>query len=64
MRKSETLRRRLKSGMALKNYGLEETAVRMRMSVHQLRRRLANPERISFEELEKFEKVLGIKILA
>jgi len=64
MTKSETLKRQIKAGQANKAYSQEDLAIKMHMSIHQLRRRLANPDRIPFGELERFEKVLGIKILA
>ena len=54
----------IRVGQIRKNYKTDELAIKMHLSVHQLRRRLKEPEVISVGELVRFEKVLGIKLLA
>lgn len=63
-KREEALRRSIKSGMALKDYGNPEMATRMHMSVSSWERRLREPRLLRYPELCDLERILSIRILA
>jgi len=56
------IKREIKMHQAKKDYSQDELAIKMHMSIYQLRRRLRHPEKFTLEELERLEKVLSMKI--
>lgn len=61
---TKEFKREIKAYQARKDYSQEDLAIKMHMSVYQLRRRLLHPEKFTLDELVRLEKVLGMKILA
>lgn len=64
MTKAEKLRRQIKAGQQLKAFSNGDMAIKMHMSLGQYNRRLGNPEKITFGELIRLEKILQISLLA
>lgn len=64
MTRGEKLRRQIKSGQELRAYSNGDMAIKMHMSLGSYNRRLSNPDKITFEELTKLEKILQIKLLS
>ena len=62
MTKSEQLKRRIRSGMALKDYENKDMACKMHLSEPTWYRKMKNPEKLTAGELWKIEKILPIKI--
>ena len=64
MDKTDILAKKIKAGQIMKGYSTPELAIKMHMSQGSLNRRFRYPDRITVEDLRKFEQVLDIKLLA
>lgn len=64
MTRGEKLRRQIKAGQELRAYSNGDMAIKMHMSLGQYNRRLGNPEKITFGEMVKLEKILHINLLS
>lgn len=64
MDKADILAKKIKAGQIMKGYSTPELAIKMHMSQGSLNRRFRYPDRITVEDLMRFEQVLDIKLLA
>lgn len=64
MASKDILVRKIKSGQMMKGYSTQELAIKMHLTQGSLNRRFRCPNRITVEDLRKFEQVLDIKLLA
>lgn len=64
MASKDILVKKIKSGQIMKGYSTKELAIKMHLTQGALNRRFRYPNRITVEDLRKFEQVLDIKLLA
>lgn len=64
MASKDILVKKIKSGQIMKGYSTKELAIKMHLTQGSLNRRFRCPNRMTVEDLRKFEQVLDIKLLA